>query len=845
MQIGILSYYTSDTKPATILEYLNCSSFDELIEVDIARDHFQVIYHVEEKYYLPITEGRYSQFFYYSVDHLLFEEDREGYAALMDPGAVLARLATGTPVGTADLHFRIRDISGEWRWVEQILVSGEENGVPAGKILCYIFDIQNVKNRESGISKIERRRNPSVDALTGLLRGQDFLNRAAEVMRGFTEPAILVRIDLEHFKMFNEWYSWENGNLVLARIGGGLQKDAVQCGGLAGYLGDDDFCLLGPEAKIDLERIYTNIHGVLIRYGASFGFLPTMGVCRIDASKSVMNNLDHAFIACKHDDRDSRFRIRYYDPSIAIQREKEYRMLSDFQQALATREITFDLQPQCRASTGQIVGAESLARWRRADGFNIPPGVFIPILEHYGFVTDLDQYIWEEVCKWVRSRLDLRKPVVPISINVSQIDIFIIDVPGVLERLLEKYLLPHDAIKVEITESACAGNSQQVRDVVQRLRDNGFMVMMDDFGSGYSSLNMLHELEVDVIKLDARFLKMEQKHERKGIHILESVINMTKIMELPVIVEGVESEAQKDFLSSLGCRYIQGYYFYRPMKPEQFETLLDQDGILDREGFRFKSNEQFRVREFLDETIYSDSMLNNILGPVALYAWSEGRVDIVRFNEQFYEAVNVQDFHNRLDDIARFMPPADFDKMENALTRAMTDQLNGASEVMTFFRTDGGAARFLIHFYYLGEDGGVRRFYGSARNVTDFTNLQHHMKLLSHFFSECIIFLMPREGRYLFEVAAYGLEAETGLTKAQMEEELLSGAFYRRIVPEQVSALHDKCMAAVNGQNFQSYFTMINTEGKPVTLHIRSDYVSADVSDVRCILVISKKQQVL
>ena len=213
----------------------------------------------------------------------------------------------------------------------------------------------------------------------------------------------------------------------------------------------------------------------------------------------------------------------------------------------------------------------------------VSPGIFVPVLEQYGFVTDLDQFVWEEVCAWQRRWIDAGHTPLPVSVNVSQIDIFTIDVPAYFNLLIWKYKLPVDVIKIEITESAYVGDGAVV-DTVKRLREKGFIVLMDDFGSGYSSLNMLRSLNVDIIKLDAQFLRMNSD-DQKGIHILESIVGMAKSMETPIIVEGVETKEETEFIKELGCHYVQGYFFYRPMPVTDFETLIGDENNIDISGF--------------------------------------------------------------------------------------------------------------------------------------------------------------------------------------------------------------------------------------------------------------------
>ena len=841
MSVGLANVLPENPNPGEILDYMSRSPYDELIEIQPEKNSFRTVYHIDSKYYMPSVGGNYQDFYEYVLTHLVHPEDKEAFAEKMKPGGFMERMEKSASPGILDLYYRVRARDRDWRWVEQILVGGRRHGLPENTVNCYIFDIQNIKDREKGVYTVSESFGVVPDPLTGLLSKKDFFLETEKIQLQKTSRWIMVAIDLENFKLFNEWYGWETGDLVLAGTGACLEKIAKDSGGLAGYLDDDDFCLFVPEDAVDIQALYDEIHGIMLQHGASVGFLPSFGISRSSDKFSMLNLFDQASLACGKAKENFKNRIRYFSPDMLEKTEKEYLLLSEFQKALADHEITFYLQPQCRAATGDIVGAEALARWIKSDGTRLPPAMFVPLLEKYGFVTDLDKFIWEEVACWLHNWIEKGGALIPVSVNVSQIDIFTINVPDYFCRLIRKYQLPWNSIKIEITESACAEDSEKVRDVVRELRSHGFLVLMDDFGSGYSSLNMLHELEVDAIKLDARFLHLEKSNEEKGIHILESVVNMAKTMGLPIIVEGVESLEQRDFLMHLGCRYIQGYFFYRPMEISSFEQLVSKEEQIDLRGFQFKSNEEFHVREFLDETVYSDSMLNTILGPVAIYAWHDDSIDIIRFNEQFYEAVNVPDFHDRLNDIGRFMPREDLDLLVKVLKTAMEDFLNGASAMLRFYRIDGGVSRFLIHFYYLGEEGSMKRFYGSARDVTQITILQNHMELISRFFSECIIFLLKKQDNKRFQVAAQGLE-DLGLTRTQVETELNSGAFFERIVPEHRAMLNRQCMDALLGIDFSSYFSMFGGDGKRHNLFMKTDYVNDDTSDVRCMIIISRKQ---
>jgi len=313
------------------------------------------------------------------------------------------------------------------------------------------------------------------------------------------------------------------------------------------------------------------------------GFLPAFGICMADGEASVEELFDRAAQAAQHAKEDYHHRIRIFEEAMYKKTEQDYQILSDFQKALKDHELFIQLQPQCELEGGKVVGAESLVRWKKEDGSMVPPGVFVPVLEQYGFVSDLDQFVWEEVCAWQRAWIDGGHTPLPISVNVSQIDIFTIDVPAFFDLLVWKYKLPVETIKIEITESAYVGDGA-VADTVKRLREKGFIVLMDDFGSGYSSLNMLRSLNVDIIKLDAKFLRMNSD-DRKGVQILESIVNMAKSLEAPIIVEGVETEKETEFIKELGCRYVQGYHFYKPMPVPDFEKLIGDEKNIDTSGF--------------------------------------------------------------------------------------------------------------------------------------------------------------------------------------------------------------------------------------------------------------------
>lgn len=249
--------------------------------------------------------------------------------------------------------------------------------------------------------------------------------------------------------------------------------------------------------------------------------------------------------------------------------------LDDINQAFDNNEFCFYLQPKCNAETGAIVGAEALVRWNHPEYGLVPPGEFIPLLERESMVTRFDLFIWRSVCEML-SRWDGEgRNLVPVSVNVSMTDIEAIDVARVLGDLLDRFSIDARLLQVEITESAIAHNMDVVEETIRDLHARGIAVLMDDFGSAYSSLNMLKDINVDAIKLDMKFVDLNADNAAKGLKIIESVIDMAYQLRLSIIAEGAQTAEQVSKLRELGCMYIQGYYFYRPLTVGKMEDLLE------------------------------------------------------------------------------------------------------------------------------------------------------------------------------------------------------------------------------------------------------------------------------
>ncbi len=528
----------------------------------------------------------------------------------------------------------------------------------------------------------------------------------------------LAAIDIEHFKIFNEIYGRECGDQLLSDYSKILKSVTDNKKSVTAYLGNDDFLLFTEYDLNDFKSLSDELISAKEKISTLPEFCPNIGVYILDENEKVsFDTYDKAIFAKNEAAANSNSTIYVYDLSLQQELVDEV-FFADLERASNNNEITFFVQPQCRISTQDIVRVEVLARWKKPDGTYILPGVFIPILEKNGLISHFDKIIWEKACAWIASLVKKGINPVPVSINVSYYDIMVMDVCAVLTNLCDKYNIPYNLIGIEITETVFAQKFDLLEKLVVKLKSNGFLIFMDDFGSGFSSLNMLNNIQVDVLKLDMAFLKSGGVSTKKNITVIESVINMAKMIGVPIIVEGVENKKQESFLVDTGCRYAQGNYFYAPMDLKAFEKLID-DNIIDRRGFICKFNEQMHVREFLDDNNFTDTMLNNVLGPVAFFSLHGMDLSIIRYNSQFYNAFNDVELNKYVNSIQKYIIKHDLHNLYNALKKATENPTSGGSCEIRMEKEKKGVFWYRFHFFFLKKDNNKSIFYGKFEDITE------------------------------------------------------------------------------------------------------------------------------
>ncbi len=557
--------------------------------------------------------------------------------------------------------------------------------------------------------------------LTGLYRKDEFFRQVEKVLSWDQDGKYcLAAVDIEHFKLFNEWYGEDAGDRFLANIGRQLLLCEGELGGIAGYMGSDDFCVLLPDKEEVIEQFLKQVVTYIGQYDGEVGFLPVFGIYEIKERWIPVSMMyDRASIAVASVRGNYARRVGRYDSVMMQQMEEDHVLLSEVQRGLTKEEFVVYFQPKCNMATGKIVGSEALVRWQHPERGLILPGGFVPLLEKSGFIARLDCYLWERVCRCLRRWLDAGLDPMPVSVNVSRVDIYTIDVVEHIRKLTRKYDLPCSLLEIEITESAYAEEYQIVTQVAEDLRSAGYTVLMDDFGSGYSSLNILKDISVDILKIDMKFLAMDEQSAGKGLGILEAITGMARLIGMRMIAEGVETAAQVKLLLDMNCVYGQGYYFYRPLSEAAYEELMMDENNFDHRGIMAKKIKNISIKELLTEGIFSDTVIHKLLGGVGFYRVKDNEIELLQVNEQYYKVTgtNPVDLEERRICILNEICEEDRKEALEIFRRADRDVQNGGEGDIRRMRPDGELIWIHLRTFFMKEVDGARLYYGAVSNV--------------------------------------------------------------------------------------------------------------------------------
>lgn len=429
------------------------------------------------------------------------------------------------------------------------------------------------------------------DVLTGLDRYEVFLeNLQRELDQIGDDDIVVIYTDIKHFKYINDTYGYKVGNALLKEfVAEFTNNNKLLIGAARVY--SDNFVAANRIApgKYTNEGFRNMIRNRNQGWEAKFRekylnsrlqFCTGISIVNKDSrsldAETVVSNANLARKVAKEMEDDC---CVLFDQSMMEGIKREVEITSNIPKALTNREFKVFFQPKIETETLQLMGAEALVRWQKPDGSFVYPDEFIPLIERSGQIVDVDYYVYREVFRFIADRIKEGKKVVPISLNVSRVHLNKMHILEYVEELFQEYQIPYSMVEFELTESIYLDNTEQALKLIKGLHNMGTKVSMDDFGSGYSSLNLLSKLPIDIIKLDKVFLKEGDLQESDKI-IISCVIDMAKKLQIMSLCEGVETIEQSNYLREVGCQAQQGFYFSRPIPQEVFEKFIDEKADL-------------------------------------------------------------------------------------------------------------------------------------------------------------------------------------------------------------------------------------------------------------------------
>ncbi len=501
------------------------------------------------------------------------------------------------------------------------LYSAKTNG--RNKVMVY----------HSEMEKEEKGEEKERDDLTGLLLAQAFKEYAASFLSGQAAGRYaIVAFDIENFKSYNSLYGFEKGDQFLQEVASQLSE--VYPGELLARFSDDHFVALLPFE--DLEYRIGRIKYNLKKYSSNYKNSIRVGVYELTNKEVDINAAcDRAKFACDMMRGRYDLQVQFFDEQLHSKRDRFQYIVEHLDEAITKEWIKVYYQPIVRTYTGEFCGLEALARWQDPMLGLLPPSDFIETLEQTRLIYKLDLYMVRQVCKNYRRCQEDRRKIVPVSVNLSRLDFESIDVVSEIENIIQEYDVPRHALHIEITESALVEQEDELKRIVDQFQKMDYQIWMDDFGSGYSSLNVLKDYHFSVIKFDMEFMRDTGIRARV---VLTSIVDMAKKLGFQTLAEGVETQEQYDFLKTIGCEFVQGYWFSKPVPLQEFyqnvvSSLSEIENIEERDFY----NQIGRIN-VLENVMNSNVEQENYGGnskAVAIFEWRDDRAKVLMMSPSY------------------------------------------------------------------------------------------------------------------------------------------------------------------------------------------------------------------
>ena len=421
-------------------------------------------------------------------------------------------------------------------------------------------------------------RSTETDAVTGLFTRDYFFEYIRQIEAHFKNRIDALVFNIDHFHLVNEMYGRDTGDATLRHVAETLEEVLRPNAIISCRAEADTFYVYCAHIE-DYKPLIAKIQEKLGNVSGSSKIRLRLGIFQeADPDMEAEQRFDRAKIACDRIRGDYSTYVAYYDKELYQRSIYHERLIKDMEEAIANEDFKVFFQPKYDITSDipKLRSAEALIRWMHPELGMISPGDFIPLFESNGLIQKVDHYVWKKAAKQIREWKEKYNYSIAVSVNVSRIDIFDPELQDKLKEILKENGLAENELMLEITESAYADNANTLVEVTESLRNAGFLIEMDDFGSGYSSLNMITTLPIDVLKLDMKFVRNMEKDE-KSMKLVELIIDIAKFLNVPVVAEGVETQSQLDTLKKMGCEVIQGYYFSKPVPAEDFEQFIEKE----------------------------------------------------------------------------------------------------------------------------------------------------------------------------------------------------------------------------------------------------------------------------
>lgn len=450
------------------------------------------------------------------------------------------------------------------------------------------------------------------------------------------EKFVFICYNIDNFYLYRAVMGEKEGRRFLEFTGKNMQDAKKRFEhSCVGKIDETVFAICETYDEAELEQQLEKAQSVRLNYRDDYVIDASIGIYVIsDNTENVESIFFKASMAANESKDRQGKKISFYKEGMDNYIKNRHWTVCAMKKALEDHEFQVYLQPKYDIRTELPCGAEALVRWIHPQKGMISPGQFIPLFESNGLIANLDIYMWEQVCVILQDWKQRGRVMMPVSVNMSRISLYNPRVVDILKGLIAKYDLEAEWLQLEVTESAYMSNPELMKATVQKLREAGFCILMDDFGSGYSSLNTLKEITVDILKIDMKFLP-DGQNDVRGEKILSSVVRMAGWLDMPVIAEGVETREQKVFLESIGCGYVQGFYYARPMPVPDFEELIDR---MDMAEIHEDRRDTFGNNDVIwSSTPQIDSLLRGISIPVIVLEYANGNIDLVRANKAYID----------------------------------------------------------------------------------------------------------------------------------------------------------------------------------------------------------------